>query len=511
MSILRLDDIEVRDYQRNIAETASQKNTLVVLPTGLGKTLISVLVAAKRLEQFPEDKVLIMAPTRPLNAQHKKTFEKFTAIEPEKIVLVTGRISPDVRAKVYEQAKVVVATPQTIENDLQNRRLSLENFCFATFDEAHRAVKDYAYPFIAKKYMLQSKNPLILALTASPGGTVERIDETCKNLFIKAVEIRTEKDLDVERYVKPVEREFVYVDFPDEFKKIKNLLREVLKEDLYWLHEHHYTTSNPPKSMLIALQKRIGKRYSETKNPAIIWAMMKSAEAIKLEHAIELLETQGVNFLYNYLKKFETSKKRTDKKLIKNQKVVEAVKIAETLYAKGIEHPKLEKLKNVVKDILRENSNSKIIVFANFRATVDRIERILHDENISVETLVGQAIKEGRGMSQEKQIETLQRFSDNEFNVLVGTAISEEGLDVPFVDCAIFYEPVPSEIRAIQRRGRTGRAAPGKVIFLITKGTRDEGYFFAALRKEKRMKGILYDLKAGKKLERKKTLIDWVR
>lgn len=510
MSVLKLGEIEVRDYQRNIAEVASEKNTLVVLPTGMGKTLIAVLVAVKRLEQFPEQKILIMAPTRPLNAQHQKTFEKLTELEREKIVLITGKISPSARKEIYKNAKIVVATPQTIENDLKNERLSLEDFCFVTFDEAHRAVKDYAYPFIAKKYMLQSKNPLILALTASPGATSERINETCKNLFIKAVEIRTEHDTDVEKYVKPIDREFVYVDFPEDFKKIRNLMYDVLREDLVWLKEKHYIPiANPPKYMLIALQKKVGQRYAATKNFANIWALIRSAEAIKLQHGVELLETQGVDFLYDYLKKFEKSSKRTDKRLLKNGKIVEAMELAKKLYEKNVEHPKLQKVREVVKDVLKEKQNAKIIIFANFRATVEKLKNILEEEGIGAKILLGQAVKDGKGMTQDEQIETLREFSDEEFSVLCSTSVGEEGLSISDVDAIIFYEPIPSEIRAIQRRGRTGRTAPGKVIFLITKGTRDEWYYFASLKKEKRMKRILYGLKEGKKLQQKRNLIDW--
>jgi ERCC4-related helicase len=507
---VELKGIELRDYQKNIAETANQKNTLVVLPTGLGKTLISILVAVHRLSKFPESKVLIMAPTRALNAQHKKTFEKFTTIDPEKIVLITGKISPVEREKIYQQAKVIVATPQTIQNDLKNGKLSLEKFSFVTFDEAHRAIKDYAYPYIAKKYMLQTKNPLILALTASPGGSSDRINEICKNLFIKAVEIRTEVDTDVEKYVKPVEREFIYVDFPEDFKQIRELLQNVLKEDLQWLKNHHYLPSkNITKKMLISLQNKIGNQYSKTKNPSLIWALIRSAEAIKLEHAIEILETQDISFLYEYFQKLQKSKKRIDRMLLKNKNVSKALEIVQNLISKNFIHPKMEKVKNLVKDLLKQNPKAKIILFANYRSTVEQIKNLLCAENIPAEILIGQAVKAGKGMTQTEQIETLNRFRNNEFNVLVGTAISEEGLDVPFVEYAIFYEAVPSEIRAIQRRGRVGRQAAGKVIFLITKDTRDENYFFASLQKEKKMRRILYSLKTSKKLENKKSLLDW--
>lgn len=512
MSLLKPESFEMREYQKTIAETASKKNTLVVLPTGLGKTLISVLVAVKRLEEFPEGKVLICSPTRPLSAQHKKSFESFTNIPENEIILVTGKIKPEDRIELYKRAKIVIATPQTIENDLETGKLNLENFAFVTLDEAHRAVKEYSYPYIAKKYVLQAKFPLILGLTASPGGSYEKIDEICKNLFIKAVEIRSETDLDVEKYVQPIQKEFIYIDFPPEFQKIKTLFQEAVKDDVFWLKERHYIPIyKPPLKMLLALQKKIIERSMRgSKNYSLFWAMIKTASVIKIEHALGLLETQGISFLYDYLKKLERSNKRTDKRVMKDPRIREAVKLVGDLYSKGLEHPKLEKTLNVVKDILKGKPNSKIIVFANYRATVDKIKTILSSNGIEAEVLIGQTIKEGKGLTQQQQIEILNKFREGLFSVLLGTQIIEEGIDIPSVDYAIFYEAVPSEIRAIQRRGRVGRLSAGKVIFLITKSTRDETYYFASLRKEKRMKGILYDMKE-RKVKAKRTLIDWTK
>jgi Fanconi anemia group M protein len=136
---------------------------------------------------------------------------------------------------------------------------------------------------------------------------------------------------------------------------------------------------------------------------------------------------------------------------------------------------------------------------------------MLEGEGIAAKEFIGQANKEGKGMKQEEQIRILRDFREGRFNVLVSTSIGEEGLDVPSVDYAVFYEPVPSAIRMIQRRGRVGRQMAGKVIFMITKGTRDEAYYWAAFHKEKRMRGILYDLQRGKRLDKKKTLLDWTK
>jgi ERCC4-related helicase len=509
MELLVLKDVEPREYQKNIAETAERRNTLVVLPTGIGKTLIAVMVAIKRLEKFPNSKILVMAPTRPLNAQHKKSFEKFTTIDPERIVLVTGKINPTEREKIYRSATVVVATPQTIRNDVESGRINLKDFSFVVFDEAHRSVKDYAYTEVARKYKEQAENPLILGLTASPGGNIEKIGEIRDSLFIKEIEIRTELEEDVKKYVKETVKDWIYVDFPEEFQMIRGLIENVLKEDLYWLKEHHFTAGyRPSKTQLLMLQKRIGAQYAKTRNFALVWALIRSAQAIKLDHALELIETQGISSLDEYFRKMSASKKNTDRRMLKDRRVQEIVQRVRNLAESGTDHPKMEQLKNLVKNLMSEDPKTKIIIFANFRSAVERIKNMLYKEGIKTEILIGQAIKEGKGMSQQEQIETLKRFGDGEFNVLVGSSISEEGLDVPDVNYAIFYEAVPSEIRAIQRRGRVGRQTSGKIIFMLTKGTRDEAYFHSALHKEKKMHKILDDMK--NEIKKKEKLKDWL-
>jgi Fanconi anemia group M protein len=501
---------EPREYQETIAETASKENTLCILPTGLGKTYVAILVAAKKLEEHPHSKVLVLAPSRPLVNQHMKTFQKSLDMPEDAFIALTGKIHPEKRIGIYDNVRLIFSTPQLIENDIQSGVLNLKDVTLLTVDECHRAVKNYAYPFITKKYMLQAEHPLILGLTASPGGSYEKIDEIIQNLFIKSVEIRSEVDEDVHEYVKPVRNEWVYVDFPEEFQKIKNLLEECLKERTYWLKEHYLVWSyRPSKKELLMLQKKIAAKFTG-KNYSMMWAMVKVAESIKIEHAIELLETQGVFSLHEYLQKLMQSERKTDQRLMKDIRMGETERHVKELYEKGVDHPKIEKLISTIRDELK-NPSVKIIVFANYRSTVDKINKLLKNEGIKSEILIGQATRGTEGLSQEKQIETLRRFGRNEFNVLVGTSISEEGLSVPDVDMVIFYESVPTEIRKIQRRGRTGRTAPGKVVFIITKGTRDEAFFWSSYHKERKMKGILYDMKNSKKLRKRKILLDWTK
>jgi len=107
------------------------------------------------------------------------------------------------------------------------------------------------------------------------------------------------------------------------------------------------------------------------------------------------------------------------------------------------------------------------------------------------------------GLKQKKQIEVVQKFRDGEFKVLVATRVGEEGLDIAEVNQVIFYDNVPSSIRFIQRRGRTGRKDTGKLVVLIAKNTIDETYYWIGKRKISAAKSM--GSKMTKVLEKNKT------
>ena len=188
--LIKPDTVELRKYQEAIIATSANKNTIVVLPTGLGKTLIVVIVAAHRLDKFNDSKVLFLAPTKPLAVQHAETFRQILNLKDEEICVFTSATPTNKRNDLWEKSRVILATPQTIDNEIM-KNLDLSNVSFLVFDEAHRAVGNYAYGFIAGEYMKKAKHPLIMGLSASPSSDIEKISEISKNLFIQSVEIST--------------------------------------------------------------------------------------------------------------------------------------------------------------------------------------------------------------------------------------------------------------------------------------------------------------------------------
>lgn len=502
---LKIKDFKPRAYQEAIVETAKNKNCLVVLPTGLGKTACALLLAIERLNKFPSSKILFLAPTKPLASQHIETFKKhISGLDAEFMQLFTGQLAASKREKEWNGASIIFSTPQTIANDLRASRYSLEEVSLLIEDEAHRCLKNYDYKYLATEYKKQALHSRILALTASPGSDTSVIQEVCKNLGIEAVEVRTRESEDVVKYVKQLKIEVVRVDLPEKFQEIRNLIKQVYDKRIEELRNRSLVYEKQvTKKTLLQLQFKLRRMInSGNKHFNILRGISLLAEVMKLQHALELLETQSIHSLHNYIeeifKQAEETNVKAVKSIAKNTSIVLARTKIQLLHSQGIEHPKIQKLKEILQS-LKIKEGKKVIVFSQYRDNVSKINSELNQAGMNSRIFVGQTKKVSKGietgMSQKEQQAILQDFKEGKINVLVATSIGEEGLDIPEVNAVIFYEPVPSAIRKIQRAGRTARLKSGKLIILLTRKTRDESYHYVARAKEKNMHGVLENLK----------------
>ncbi len=509
-AFIREAAIESRAFQTRLAESVAREgNSLVVAPTALGKTIVATLVIAHVLEKEPGKKILFLAPTKPLCQQHQKSMKRFLKLPEEEVITLTGSIVFKKRAKAWEQAKVVAATPQTIENDVSHGRISLENVSLIIFDEAHRAVGEYAYVYIAKKFNAKNSASLILGLTASPGGQEEHIREVCRNLFVKNIEIKALEDEDVMPYSHEIKIEWKLVDLPEEFEKMKALIEAFMKRQASVLQKFGFAKTGSlrafGKGRLIELQKTISRRISASrgKNTSLFAAASAAAALMKASHAHTLLETQGVNALYAYLEREKNKQgkiSRATSMFLSSTEMVQVRELAEELNAKGIIHPKFLALKETLERQFEFFPESRAIVFNHYRDSIRRLTQELNKiAGIRAERFVGQAAKgEEKGMSQKEQAAKIQELKEGKINTIVASSVAEEGLDIPSVDLVVFYETVPSEIRFIQRRGRTGRLAAGRAVILMARNTMDEAYYWTSVRKEKKMHRILDGMKQAK-------------
>jgi len=511
--LIKPSSIEARLYQEVIVTRIIEKgNTLVVAPTALGKTVVAVMLAAYVLQKDSAKKILFLAPTKPLAVQHEKSFKKFMNIEEDKIISMTGSTPAKQREEIYKNKIIINATPQTIENDLLAGRISLKEFGLVIFDEAHRAVGDYAYVFVALQLQKQNPNCLTLALTASPGSEEEHIQDVCRNLNIKNIEIKDQNDADVKPYVNEIEIDWVKVDLPADFIKIKKYLEQFQTSQLKVLKGLGFAVTENRrywnKFKLLEMQSNIRKRITAhgATQPSLFYAASKCAALLKVSHAEELIETQGIGALNNYFDKLieeaRAGKSKAARSIIIDDYIKQAIALTHKLFEQKVQHPKYAELRKIVLEQITRDPESKILVFNHYRDSIREVVEFLNTtegegaEKIKATKFIGQATKgKEKGMNQKLQQEILNELREGKHNVLVSSSVAEEGLDIPSVELVIFFEPVPSEIRTIQRRGRTGRFGKGRAIILMAKNTRDEAFYWTARHKEKKMKETLHEMK----------------
>jgi len=530
---LKKNTIQYRQYQGNIIKKCRKKNSLVVLPTGLGKTIIGILLIAKRLKKYKSHgKILILAPTRPLVAQHLSSCQKFLNLQDDNIQMLTGRVPPEKRMTHFKKARIIISTPQVIKNDVMRGRYSLNDVVLTIFDEAHRTRGNYAYTFLSKEYMGKCQDPLLLGLTASPGKDYETIQELCNNLYIENIVFKTYEDKDVKGYIQEIDIFLEKVDLPIKILEISQIIEDLFQTYLRFFIERKLI--NPYKKyyskmdfLRIAQDLTFSLKYRDIftnkackeeffeelhfHNPPLINIVKENelnihsifsycSSCISLLHAKELLETQEITLFQTFLKKLTYKAEQNNlsaKRIINSDHFKLITSLMEQKDVMNLNHPKIDKLLDIIREEIEEFQNDKILIFTQYREMADILKTIINNEfknDLIAEKFIGQSttINE-QGFSQDQQIEILKDFKSGEINVLTATSVAEEGLDIPNVDAIIFYEPVASEIRHIQRRGRTGRHSPGRCYILIAKDSVDVPFFKVAKKKENAMNTTLID------------------
>ncbi|MFX1532566.1 MAG: DEAD/DEAH box helicase [Promethearchaeota archaeon] len=519
--------VHYRHYQYNIVNSCKNKNSLVILPTGLGKTIIGILLVANSLKKYPKAKIIILAPTRPLVSQHKASCVKFLNINLEEITSFTGRISPEKRILLFRNTRIIISTPQVIINDLLRGRYDLKHVSLIVFDEAHKTKGKYSYNLISKEYIRTCSDPLILGLTASPGKDYERIQLICDNLHIENIVFRNYEDEDVKEYIYDVDTYINLVTLPTRVLELSQIWQNLFNKFLRFFIDRKLI--NPYKKyyskldflrithdLTLSFQYEQGIILEEEyldclfySDPKIIDIINENnidvnsvysycSSCISLLHAKDLIETQDISLFISFLERIKYRARQgilSAKRIMNSKHFKYVISAIEEENLSNISHPKLNKIISIIREEIEDFKNKKIIIFTQFREMAELLKNKLKIEfrnQLKIEKFIGQTSKiDDMGYSQKAQTEILQKFREEKINVLIATSVAEEGIDIPNVNAILFYEPVPSEIRLIQRRGRTGRFAPGRCYIFITEDTVDIPFYIVARRKEGTMKSIL--------------------
>jgi len=485
--LIKPNSIEIREYQTNLANDVKNQNCLIVLPTGLGKTTIALQVIVDYMQNGTGG-VLFLAPTRVLVNQHYEFLKENLLIAD--IGIVTGEDLLSKRKKKWMNS-VVCATPEITKNDFARNMVSPNQFALVVFDEAHRTVGDYAYSIIAKYF--QNTDTRILAMTATLPSEKEKAKEIVTRLHIKNLIERSDESPDVKPYIQKTETEWVRVDLTKEMKAIQMCIKLALEERYKELRKNGLRLSdNKSLSQLLNARQYVLTQNRRSAKPLFT--------AIRITYALNIFEAHGITPFLKFCDRTKEKKGAGIKDLFEiDPNFTRAISLAKNQQSNGLEHPKIDRLVDILHDV-----KSKVLIFSSYRDSVNVIHQKLLDMNISAEILIG---KSGEtGLKQKKQIETVQRFRDGVTKALVATRVGEEGLDISEVNLVIFYDNVPSSIRFIQRKGRTGRKDKGRLIVLIAKNTIDETYYFIGKRKIESAKNM--GNKMIKHLEKDEKVLD---
>lgn len=465
-----------------MVRAALLRNTLVCLPTGLGKTLIAAVLMYNYRRWFPDGQIIFMAPTKPLVAQQVEACHNVVGIPEADTAEMSGNLPSEVRRQIWERKRVFYATPQTVENDLESHVLDARRIVLVVIDEAHRAHKNYAYCGVVRAIARVQCHFRVLALSATPGSSLQGVQDVIDNLRIAHVEVRTEDDPEVAPYTHARLIEKVICEQSSDLRNLAKIVCDVARPVLRRL-ESAGAIRSADANMLTAFSV-LKARNENSRRPGVNFPDFIIAHKLVSIH--DALKNYGVTGALQKVDIIATEAAKTRERLERGEMDVASgdrliaqfvlqddfKHMRDALSRGSTEHPKTGKLREILVEHFKRahetGTSSRAMVFTGTRNSVDEIVQGLERSRNSMLRCIrftGQG-----GMKQREQKAVVARFQANEFNVLVATCVAEEGLDIGCVDLCVFYDQIGSPIRLVQRMGRTGRKRTGRVILLLAPG-----------------------------------------
>lgn len=459
-----------RDYQFSIVKNGLFNNTLVALPTGLGKTFIAATVMLNFYRWTKDAQIVFMAPTKPLVAQQVDACFNICGIPRSVTTMLTGEISPALRSEEWATKRVFFLTPQTFDNDLRTGIADPKKIVLLVVDEAHRATGNYSYVKVVEFIRRFNKSFRILALTATPGSSVEAVQDVIDGLEISQVEIRSEKSFDIVPYIHARETEQIILEPDDKLTTIQNLISKTLQPVVNQLAGHvagnAYFNRDPLSITSFGMLQSQAAWMSSGAGRSASYPVMNMVRALfsllaGFGHSIKLLNIHGMGPFHQAMETYSAEGEARKSKCGKYQKqILDSPHFKEMMdklkqwmsHDNFISHPKITCLCDTILNHFmdhadgtegQDRSKTRIIVFCEYRVSAEDIAKTLnkHKPMIRASVFVGQAAsKHSEGMKQRDQIETIEKFKDGTFNVIVATSIGEEGLDIGQVDLIVCYD-----------------------------------------------------------------------
>ncbi|KAK8850715.1 hypothetical protein IAR55_004635 [Kwoniella newhampshirensis] len=502
-----------RDYQYEIVRACFMNNCLVALPTGLGKTFVAGVVMLNFYRWFPTGKIVFLAPTRPLVNQQIEACQLSCGIPSQDAAVMTGQsVSAKERARLWEERRVFYCTPQTLENDLKKGSVDPRDIVLAVFDEAHKASGSYAYTTILAYITAHHPYFRVLALTATPGADVPRVQAVVDALHISRIEIREAEAPDIKKYMNEKRTEKHFVQMGDVIEGFRDRWAALMKPFVAKLVEKDILTDRDLDIKRLRPFRLTAKRMEIAKDrtSGLKWALGSLQFLEKMARAMGNLLEFSIGMFHTTLTEIaggtnSSGKKSTTKgsansvrnnfefqKLVRDVEVeMNMIRIGKDGKSKADKHPKMVKTVELLlahfsqaeeeEKSLGQKNDTRAMVFCSYRDCVLEVVDMLnqHSGLLRATKFVGQSQgkqEEDKGFNQKEQKKTINEFKDGKYNILVATSIGEEGLDIGEVDFVVIYDMPKQSIKLLQRVGRTGRKRDGKVHVLMSEGREDANW-----------------------------------
>ena len=493
---IQLDCNAIREYQKELAAPGIEgKNCIVVAPTGTGKTLVGCLIISASLKRHRGKKVIFLAYTTPLAMQQKQKLSH--RIMGAKVMSLTGETSNALAlSSLLKTHDIVVCTPQILLNDLTQKQTCLEEISLIVFDECHRCKGQSPYAGVMIEYMKKklrqrvTQLPQIVGLTASPGAGESRkpdLHKTTEHLIKLAALMDSdvgyvtvkENIAELNQYTNKTEVSVVTIQGRTSGDSFQNLLfKYVTKLDSIVQEVTRKSTSHcyTDQGYINFLSECLQESKLRSKDPEMERGIRSILE--HLQYYIKIL---------HYYDNYEFEDSLSLRHRLRNPSPDTIIPVEKQLLellqdfekeAKGVcgtDNPKLLQLKELLLTSFQQQANTKAMIFVTEVESAYKmkewIKRQPELKDIRPDVVTGQThAHDSLSMSQSEQERNIKFFHEGKLNLLVATAVLEEGMDVPACNLVVRYQHVTNEISLVQSKGRA-RAVGSKCYAIIGKGT----------------------------------------
>ncbi|TFK52682.1 P-loop containing nucleoside triphosphate hydrolase protein [Heliocybe sulcata] len=508
-----------RAYQQEMLEESLRKNIIIALDTGSGKTHIAILRLKLEADREPAKISWFIAPTVALCEQQRDVIDKGLpvpvgfisgSLEPDQWK------DPALWRNVLDTHRVMVSTPQVLLDALRHGYVSLgKDIGLIVFDEAHHAVADHPYNRIMKEFYFDlprrplgsmgsgagivdgtgepaSMRPMILGLTASPiyGGHVEQAFRVIEANLDSAIRAPQKNRTELSAYVhRPVFKHMLFHNSPYAPSPNVTALEAVLskmniEDDPAIKNLRHQLKRLPPGSERTRVDQKLSKWLSKegTYTHKGLRDLHRTAVDIcvdigpwaadwYIETVLEQAKT-GNNPYHNIYSAWQNKEKQylMDKL---SQIAVTPVSTRPEDIVSGTS----DKVAKLIECLEQEKKEKEAcdeeysgLIFVQRRDAVITLAEVLSRhpctrDVFQVGSLIGSSdtsyrhafLDITRTLCKQTPSETLRDFRIKEKNLIVSTAVAEEGIDIQACGNVIRWDPPQNMASWAQSRGRARR------------------------------------------------------